>query len=202
MDWVASNKPPHRAEGASPRPPEAEAAPAESATGKEIGTSPAEENQEVDVWWGCYAGRTMLPSFVLCGLLTALIIAGAGYAWLGYDLPPLEARYSAYALVGAVWLWQLVRWGYRVLTLNYRLTTQRLFLARSFFAVPYTHVDLRRITRVDVSRSLLERRLGVGRLHIFTDNPTPLLVLEGVYEPQRIADELRARVQAARDRAP
>src|SRR5713226_9961117 len=34
---------------------------------------------EVDLWWGSYASRTMLPSFVLCVFLTGAI---ADLAWL------------------------------------------------------------------------------------------------------------------------
>ena len=34
----------------------------------------SEEQQEIDLWWGAYAGRTMTPSFIICALLTGLLI--------------------------------------------------------------------------------------------------------------------------------
>jgi membrane protein YdbS with pleckstrin-like domain len=164
---------------------------------------PPEETQEVDVWWGSCAGRTMLPSFVLCGLLTAGIAAGAGYAWLDYGLPPLEVRYSAYAVAGIIWVVQVVRWGLRVLGMSYRLTNRRLFLARSFTGAPFTQVDLRRVARVEVRRSALQRRLGIGRLEIGgEDGGAPFLVLEGVADPERIAEEIRILARKARERSP
>jgi hypothetical protein len=162
-----------------------------------------EETQEVDVWWGSYAGRTMLPSFVLCGLLTAGIAAAASYAWLDYHLPPLAVRYSAYGLTGIIWLVQLVRWGLRVLVLSYRLTNRRLFLARSFTGAPFLQVDLGRVAGVEVFRTAMQRRLGVGRLEIYGETAgVPLLVLEGVADPERMAEEIRVLAQKARERQP
>ena len=35
--------------------------------------------EEIDVWWGSYAGRAMLPGFLLCLLLTLLLLALDGY---------------------------------------------------------------------------------------------------------------------------
>src|SRR5262245_57313715 len=128
--------------------------------------SRAEPEQEIDVWWGAYAGRTMLPSFLLCGLLSVLIAAAATYAWRAYDLPPLLVRYIAYALVGFLWFIQLSRWVYRILTRTYRLTTRRLLLEKTFRYARYVAVELRHVTDVRADQTPLERRLGVGRLHL------------------------------------
>ena len=39
--------------------------------------APSGPAEEVDVWWGSYAGRAMAPSFAVCICLTALIYFGA-----------------------------------------------------------------------------------------------------------------------------
>src|SRR5207248_260461 len=52
--------------------------------------------EEVEVWWGAYAGRTLLPGFVLCGLVTVGLM-GALYVWGDPQHP--NPRYVTYLLV-------------------------------------------------------------------------------------------------------
>ena len=161
-----------------------------------------DDGQEVDVWWGCYAARTMLPSFAVCGVLTVLIGVGAWYLWWHDHVDPLVARYGAYALVAGVWFCQFVRGGYRAVLLNYRLTTRRLFLERWFLHSPFTAIDLRRVATVVVERTPLERRLNVGTIRLLDEGaPSPLAILRGVYQPEVVAAEIRARALRARARA-
>src|SRR5262249_44584768 len=37
------------------------------------------ETEEVDIWWGSYAGRTMLPGFLVCLVVTIFLLALDGY---------------------------------------------------------------------------------------------------------------------------
>src|SRR5205823_5132012 len=125
----------------------------------------SEENQEIDIWWGAYAGRTMAPSFVICALLTGLLILLVWIFWPKNEDRPYLERYMIYVLVGAVWLFQLVRWGYRIVGINYRLTTRRLFCQRGFYTL-ITFLDLSAIATVRIERDVLENYLKVGRLRI------------------------------------
>jgi membrane protein YdbS with pleckstrin-like domain len=163
--------------------------------------SPGEEGdwvQEVDVWWGSYAGRTMLPSFVACALFTLATLAGALYLGIRYELNPLALRYSAYAVAGAVWVAQLGRWGYHVLTFSYRLTTRRLLLERSFFNSARAALDLPRLARVEVDRQPLERLVGVGTLRVFEEGGgVPTLELRGLLHAERVAGLIRDQAKRA-----
>jgi hypothetical protein len=178
---------PPSAEPQAPLPSEASAA--------------AVEDQETDVWWGGYAGRTMLPSFVGCVLITAVIGVGAFFFWWIEGSPPLLVRYSAYVLAGGVWLFQLGRWTYRVVTLTYRLTTRRLAVERMLSRSPWCGVNLRQVRMVLVQRRPWERWLKVGRLLVYAETePLPLLILDGVYEPEHVAVQVRLLAQQARER--
>ncbi len=158
---------------------------------REATAIPADDQQETDVWWGAYAGRTMLPSFVLCGLITVVVIV-VWLTWVEYHLSELTARYTAYAVIGPLWLLQLGRWLYHILTQTYRLTTRRLYIERTFFHVPARVVDLRQVSEVAVEATALERRLKVGRVRLRTEDPQqPDVPLEGVYDPQQIARQIR-----------
>jgi hypothetical protein len=158
----------------------------------------SEENQETDIWWGAYAGRTMTPSFVICTLLTGLLVLGVWIIWPKNEVRPYLERYMIYILVGAVWLFQLVRWGYRIVGINYRLTTRRLFCQRGFYTL-ITFIDLASIATVRIERDALESYLKVGRLRIIPVNSEqPQMVLEGVYNPDQIAALIMNQVQQAR----
>ena len=158
----------------------------------------ADENQETDIWWGAYAGRTMIPSFVICALLTGLLVWGVWIFWPKNEDRPYLERYTTYILVGAVWLFQLIRWGYRIVGINYRLTNRRLFCQRGFYTL-ITAIDLASIATVRIERDALESYLKVGRLRIVpVDNSKPPMLLEGVYNPDQIAALIMNQVQQAR----
>ncbi len=157
-----------------------------------------EENQETDIWWGAYAGRTMMPSFVICALLTGLLILGVWIFWPKNEDRPYLERYTTYILVGAVWLFQLIRWSYRIVGINYRLTNRRLFCQRGFYT-PIAAIDLASIATVRIERDALEGYLKVGRLRIVpVDNSRPPMLLEGVYNPDQIAALIMNQVKHAR----
>jgi hypothetical protein len=161
----------------------------------------SDENQETDIWWGSYAGRTMTPSFMVCGLLTGLLIWSVWLIWPEPDSRPYLERYTTYILVGAVWSFQLIRWGYRIVALNYRLTTRRLFCQRGFQTAAMTAIDLANIATVRIERAPLANQLKVGRLRIIpVDASQPPLLLEGVWHPDQIASLIMKQVQQARQK--
>jgi hypothetical protein len=172
-------------------------APAADPTEKEENAAAAEE---VDVWWGAYAGRTMLPDFLLSGVLTVGII---GLAWyLGAWRDSSWLRWTTPLLLGIFWLSQIVRWLYRVVTTTYRLTTRRLFYERGFGHPGRPGVWLREVAQVVVERRPFERWMGVGRIRILVRSEVnPPLVLEGVRDPEHIAIEIRKWVKTAQESA-
>jgi membrane protein YdbS with pleckstrin-like domain len=142
-------------------------------------------DEEVDVWWGSYAPRAMLPSFVVCLVLSVLIDL---VCWL---LLPRGAflRWSVVGLTGLVWLVQLFRWLRRVLGYNYRLTDRRLFVEHGLVAPVTAEADLSRVKSLKVGRSYLNRLLGVGRLAVYVDDDAQLpLILDGVRRPGQVRD--------------
>ncbi|MBV9125179.1 MAG: PH domain-containing protein [Planctomycetes bacterium] len=164
---------------------------------------PVEGGQEVDVWWGSYAGRTLWPSFVVCGWLTLGIGWAAWRWWSLYPDRPFLVRYSAYGLAAIVWGVQLLRWAYGTVSINYRLTTRRLLRDRGFRHPAAGCIELERITAVEVRHGFGERLVNVGALWIWSeDGSSGPLVLEGVLRPKAVAALIRSRVRRARARHP
>jgi membrane protein YdbS with pleckstrin-like domain len=158
------------------------------------GEAAVPEEQEVDVWWGSYAGRTMAPDFVVCGLLTAATLGLAWYfrTWHGGNV----VRTVALALTALLWLVQVGSATYRVVAVNYRLTTQRLFYDYGFFWPIRHEVDLAKIAQVLVERGPLERLMGVGRIRVLLEGSAmPPIVFEGVRNPEHVAAEIRRKVE-------
>jgi membrane protein YdbS with pleckstrin-like domain len=150
--------------------------------------APLDPTIETDLWWGSYAGRTMLPSFVLCFALTLGLVFGAYLLWSDFGQGPAVARHEFYSVAVALWLFQLVRWLYRIIGCNYRLTTRRLFCGRGFLYPATAPVDLRDVQGVAVKQLAWERWLGIGRVYV---QAKEAVMLEGVHQPERIAERIR-----------
>jgi hypothetical protein len=156
-----------------------------------------DDHQETDIWWGSYAGRTMTPSYIVCALLTGMVIWGVWLFWPKDEVRPYLERYTTYILIGAIWVFQLIRWGYRIVGIDYRLTTRRLFCQRGFRTATAA-INLTDIATIRVERGLLDNYLKVGRLRVVPiDNSRPPILLEGVYNPDQIAALIMKQVQHA-----
>jgi hypothetical protein len=161
--------------------------------------APPPREEEVDLWWGSYGGRTMTPSFVVCVLLTGVI-----YVVVRLVVHERGWQQLAFACL-AVPLWglQLGRWARRFFTWNYRLTTRYLYLDRGVRPLIAQRFALDTIDRVDVSANRLEEWLGVGDVRVyFVDSTMAPAVLRGLRHPHEAADVIREAAAKARQQAP
>jgi hypothetical protein len=137
----------------------------------------------------------MTPSFLVCGCLTLLILVGALYlgAWHGTSL----VRYSAHVLIASTWFIQLGRCVYRVVAINYRLTTRHLYVDYGFRHPGQPGIDLTGVRQVLVEYGRGERWLGVGRIVILPHGSDTAVVLKGVRDAGAVAQEIRKQVKRA-----
>jgi hypothetical protein len=148
--------------------------------------------EEVDVWYGSYDGRAIVPRVIQLILLSILIVALAWYlgAWRGQG----AVRYAAMSLLGLLWVYHIIRWVYHVTALNYRLTTKRLFCERGFRHPGKPGAELKSIAQVVVEAGRMERWLDVGRIRLFVHGHDSPLVLEGVRHPFHVAKQIQRRI--------
>jgi membrane protein YdbS with pleckstrin-like domain len=159
--------------------------------------SPGEVGEEIDMWWGSYAPRTMAPSFALCMLLTLVISIEAWSLGIWQERSP--ARYTAQALLALLWLILVARWAYRITAINYRLTNHRLFRDVGFYRLQSRQIPLSQIAQVVVERRPSERLLRIGRLRVLLQGSSqPPVILEGVCDPDHVAMAIRKQVQHVR----
>jgi hypothetical protein len=152
----------------------------------------APTHEEVDVWWGSYAGRAMTPSFVVCGLLTAACFVAAQH--LAPERGWLQLTFTAFASV--VWLVQMLRWCHRFFTCNYRLTTRYLYVDRGFMPLVAQRFALSTIRTVQVEHNPWAKFLDFGNVRVyFEDNSQPPVVLAALVQPQQAAEILRKTIK-------
>jgi membrane protein YdbS with pleckstrin-like domain len=157
--------------------------------------APAEPEAEVELWWGGYSGWTMVPDFAVCAFLTAVMISVAWYMYSEEGVNGDRARYSVYGLAAAIWFMQLYRWARRLATLNYRLTTRRVYHCRGLGVDRVLAFPLEEVVHVKVEQTHLQRHLGVGLVRVRTN--AAAMELTGVREPHRIAALIDRQVKRA-----
>lgn len=184
-----------------PGSPEQPATPASAAPRSHLSDPPSsgrlDGGQEVDIWWGAYSIRAMVPTFVLCAILSLSIILLAAILW--DEAHPQIIWHLAMLMVIAVWIYALTRCGYLMAALNYRLTTHHLFRDRGFRQPADGSIALAEVRQVLVERNAWEHLLGIGKIRVLADKHAPL-ILEGLRHPEVIAEEIRRGIERARKR--
>jgi membrane protein YdbS with pleckstrin-like domain len=175
-------------DGHTNAPPSSSASPPACATA--LSLDMVDAAQECDICWASYSGWTMLPSFLVCLLLTG------GIAWFGFAVTRPMAQAVILGASGIVWLVQVARWGHRCFSFNYRLTNRRLFIDRGFLFPDRLQVMLSGIDRVEVAQDKFEKWLGVGKVRLrLRDRGHETLVLAGVREPQTFVRQIEKAIQ-------
>jgi len=157
------------------------------------------QDEEIEIWWGGCAVRTIAPSFVLCLMLTVVLIAVASR--LGAWRDEIIVRFATRIILAGIWLLQVGLSCYRLTAINYRLTTRRLIVGRDFSigAPPDAGIPLGRVNQVLVERAFLDRLLRVGKVRVVTKNGCQAsLLLSGLREPMRVAAMIRRHAKQAR----
>lgn len=156
--------------------------------------------QETDVCYLPYAGKQMLPGFVVCILVT---IAGLAAVWQleGAFAPPRQSLLATaiLLLVGGAWLFQLLRFGYRKLCTSIRITTRRVVWYRGFLYGGATIVPFSAVTRVELTANPINRMLGVGDVALMLEGPSAApVVLLGVPDSDGLITALRQLIEKSR----
>ena len=162
-----------------------------------VNIDPADE----EVAWRGYSGWAMLPSFLLCFLLTLLLLPGR---WFLDDWRGVTNEVGTFALFGttaALWIFQVVRWGYRAITYTYRLTNRHLYVDHGFLYRPEVAIDLARVAGVKWGGNPLGHLLRVGWVEVTLDGDSQPVLLTGVSRPLRFADALRTHAKEAREQS-
>lgn len=133
---------------------------------------PTTSTPEETVWKGRPSHVTNLPTYIVCGLLSVLIIP---------------------ALYG-IWKWLELNCS------RYELTTQRLRMTRGVLNREEDELELYRVKDISYSQPFVPRLFGLGNVTLHTsDKTTPEVVLAGIADAGEFRDLLREQVEQRRD---
>ncbi len=142
------------------------------------------------------AWRAFLGGWVIWALASAVMI---------YLAARFQASSGAWNVIwiaialGA--LLALARQVWCVLGIRYRLTTQRLFVERGLLSRTTDQTELVRIDDVRVTRGIIDRLLGLGRVDLVsTDATDKALRIIGAEQPMAIAEDIRVHTRRMRSR--
>lgn len=137
-----------------------------------------------------FPGRLLL-GLILVALAAGLALRAHVFSWPQWvPVVPL-----ALGLVVLLLLWIEVK------SSLYRLTTQRLFVRRGWWARQVNELELYRVRDVVVDQQGLQRLLGYGTIRVVADDETtPQVDLVGIARPLGVKEMIRTQYRAARQR--
>lgn len=165
--------------------------------------APIDPARETPLWtgrtsWKHYAGRVSLWVLLVIGSGVILWLVAPGKEWLtlwrGTQIVVGVAVLTGLLILGpAAW---------RIWSCRYRLTTQRLFIERGIINQTIDHTELIRVDDVRIQKTLFDRFMGLGTVIIFsTDASDAKTVIEGVDQPEVVAEHIRTNMRALRKKS-
>jgi uncharacterized membrane protein YdbT with pleckstrin-like domain len=158
--------------------------------------SAANAEAEVELWHGGFSAKAMYGTWI-----TAVLVTAAGIVVSLLTPPPTWM--AAAAVVAAFWIISLAYYAIARLSVDYRLTTQRLVHKSGILRQVTNRIEVIDVDDVQFVQGILERLFGVGTIKLLSsDTSDPTLVLRGIDNVQQVASMIdNARREERRKRA-
>ena len=162
-----------------------------------------ESEVEAEIWagrthWKHYAGRLLL--WIVANAILAILIA-----WVATQADWLGGGGAFWIILAVLLLSGLIVVGgilAAVLGTRYRLTSQRLFIERGLLSQTVDQTELIRVDDVRLRRSMLDRVFGLGSVAVLsTDATDSETVIQGIAEPESVAESIRTRMRVMRKKS-
>jgi membrane protein YdbS with pleckstrin-like domain len=189
---------PTEAGAAGAGPPEAGAAagPAKSEPAEKVPDVYRDPKFEKQIWEGRPAWRSYTGLWLLWAAASLVCIVGS-YHWSGGSDTALFKAILLISAGAAVALF--IREALKVLSLRYRLTTQRLFVHKGLLSRVTDQLELVRVDDVRLRQNIMDRIFNTGSLEVIgSDNTDPEVTLESILAPAEVAEALRMHVRGVR----
>ena len=159
---------------------------------------------ETDIWtgrthWQHYSGRLALWLIGNLAVIVLVIWLARRIEWLTF-----KAGFAIVAVILVVSGLEMVvrRVFLNILRHRYRLTTQRLFIERGILSRTIDQTELIRVDDVRLHKSFLDRVFKLGSVAVVSTDATDReIVIEGIAEPEKVAEAIRTRMRAMRSKS-
>lgn len=150
-------------------------------------------DREDELWRGGYSGKDMAGAWFIAGLVTIVALV----ACLIVAIPPLWMAFLGGAAL--LWIALLGLLAVRKLSIDYRLTSQRLVRKTGLISRKTGRVEVIDIDDITVEQGLIQRMFGVGRIKVHSSDVTdPVLWMLGISDPARVSDMIDKARRAER----
>ncbi|MGB2985338.1 MAG: PH domain-containing protein [Phycisphaerae bacterium] len=163
-----------------------------------------DEAAETEIWvgrthWKHYVGRLAVW---LCGNIVFAILV----IWLTRRIEWLtfSRAFTGVVIVFVISGLEFVvrRVLLKIVDHRYRVTTQRLFIERGILSQTVDQTELIRVDDVRIHKSFLGRVFGLGSVAIVSTDATDRdVVIEGIAEPEKVAEAIRTRMRMMRKKS-
>ena len=148
-----------------------------------------ELNQERTLWTGSPSQLKNAGGFLFAILLAAAILF---FSLVWRTWPP------GIGFVGVPVIYAMCRW-LAVNSQRFELTTERLLASRGFLSRITDSLELYRVKDMRISEPFSLRLFGLENIELMTsDQTSPIVVIDHVPSRLRLADKIRAQVEACR----
>ena len=145
----------------------------------------APNEPEHDLWRGGFSPKAMIGYWLVAAVVTIVAVVA------GVILTNATAWIVALAIAFAVWAAFALYLLYQRMSVEYQLTTQRLFHRSGILTRVTNRVEVIDIDDVQFTQGIVERLLGVGTIRILsTDVSDPKLILRGIDDVKNVADTI------------
>ncbi len=154
------------------------------------------DEPEQPLWSGRADWRHFALGFVLYLAAAAAVLIICAFTVSGRTLFYIFIL----AIIGALVLGSRVAW--IVFSTRYRLTTERLFIARGILRQTIDQIELVRVDDIRLTRSIVDRLFGLGTIQVLsTDFTDQSIEIVGIADAERVAELIRAQMRTARRRS-
>jgi membrane protein YdbS with pleckstrin-like domain len=142
---------------------------------RQAGNAAAVPVDEQDLWRGGFSPKAMVGYWIIAGIVTAGAVAAC-------VLMPEPITWTvSLSIAGAIWVVLIFYYFYLRLSIDYRLTTQRLIFRRGILRQVTNRTEMIDIDDVQVTQGIVQRMLGVGTIRLLSsDTSDPSLVMRGI----------------------
>jgi len=130
---------------------------------------------EQDLWRGGFSPKAMVGYWIVAALITVAAIVA------GIFIPEPITWTAGLGIAAAIWVSLILYYFYLRLSIDYRLTTQRLIFRKGILRQVTNRTEMIDVDDVQVTQGMVERMLGVGTIRLLSsDTSDPSLVMRGI----------------------
>jgi len=165
---------------------------------------PLPQEPEHKLWEGGFSPKAMYGTWLMLAVVSVGVIAALIVLPAMKIIPSIERNvwWAVLGVLALCWIYGIVSFLYKRLSMHYELTTQRFIHSRGILIRTVDRIDVIDIDDVSYVQGIVQRMLGVGNIRLqSSDRSHRDLSLAGIDQVQRVSgmiDDVRRKERRRR----